>query len=205
MNLLLKLVFFTAIGLMTLSAYPGRLGSLAFLAFFLAIPAFFLFILGLFVVMIWLACLPARSKQNLSAAVDSWGHSQGKVSRVWIVASALVVLACPLAIPVRIAFWISRPAFDRYLDPGAPAQLVGRDDTFDHRLGLYRVDSRSVDPRGGTYFRTHSGGHGIGPDVMSHGFAYRPNNHGTPYGRCGYTLTHLFGSWYRFQACDDYY
>ena len=65
----------------------------------------------------------------------------------------------------------------------------------DRRLGIYHVDRLAADPRGGVYFRTHTGADGIGPDTMSYGFAFRPNPVGTPFGRAGYGYSHLFGDW----------
>lgn len=209
MNLLLKLVFAAVLGLLALSAYPGVLADMVFVGILLVIPAVIISMCPLCIVAILIACLPPRSWQNLTRAVDSWGGSRGNVSRTWIVATSFVVLACPFAIasglPLRLAFAISRPAFERYLEPGDPVDVTRRDHSFDRRLGLYHVDNRAVDRRGGVYFRTRQGADGLGPDVMSHGFAYRPNHEGTPYGRSGYSLKHLFGSWYRFQASDDDY
>ena len=72
------------------------------------------------------------------------------------------------------------------------------------RLGIYSVDSCQIDPRGGVYFRTFQGADGIGPDTMSHGFVFKPNAAGTPFGRAGYRYSRLIGHWYTFAASNDY-
>jgi hypothetical protein len=45
---------------------------------------------------------------------------------------------------------------------------------------------------------------GIGPDTMSYGFAFKPNPEGTPFGRSGYSYSHVVGDWYVFSASNDY-
>jgi hypothetical protein len=73
------------------------------------------------------------------------------------------------------------------------------------RIGIYWVDKYVADPRGGVYFRTGTGVDGFGPDVMSYGFAYRPNADGSPFGGARYGRWRLFGDWYWFRASDDSY
>ena len=67
------------------------------------------------------------------------------------------------------------------------------------------VDEYTADPRGGVYFRVHRGHDGIGPDVMSYGFVYKPNRIGTPFGAAGYHLFRLGNDWYWFRASDDWF
>jgi hypothetical protein len=97
---------------------------------------------------------------------------------------------------------VSRPAFQQYAST-APASGY-RDKVLGRLLGFYYVDRYGADPRGGVYFRTHSGADGIGPDTMSYGFAFRPNTEGTPFGRAGYCYSHVVGNWYVFSASNDY-
>jgi hypothetical protein len=43
---------------------------------------------------------------------------------------------------------------------------------------MYNVDEYAADPRAAFIFRVQSGGDGIGPEVISHGFAYMPKPEG---------------------------
>lgn len=103
-------------------------------------------------------------------------------------------------VPIRIGFLASRPAFDRWLAQNPnPANR-----SLKTQLGWYEVNHYAVDPRGGHYFRVHQGGDGLGPDIMSYGFVYRPNSEGTPFGAAEYRGYHLDGDWYWFHASDDW-
>ena len=73
------------------------------------------------------------------------------------------------------------------------------------RLGIFQVDEYAADPRGGVYVRVHSGGDGLGPDIMSYGFAYQPNSKGTPFGAAEYQTFAIGRGWYWFRASDDSY
>ena len=72
------------------------------------------------------------------------------------------------------------------------------------RIGPLAVAPRR-DSRGGLYFRTLSAGDGLGPDVISYGFCYRPNSEGLPFGAACYSLSRLSHDWYSFAASNDYY
>jgi hypothetical protein len=85
----------------------------------------------------------------------------------------------------------------------APVDAV-RGKELERQIGPYWVDRYGTDRRGGVYFRTHTGPDGIGPDQMSYGFAFQPNDQGTPFGNAGYQFRHLFGDWYVFAASDDW-
>jgi hypothetical protein len=113
----------------------------------------------------------------------------------------LIVVFLYFRIPLRVAFLFSRPAFDRVVTDGGQWW----EKTASARLGIYSVDSCRIDPRGGVYLRTFQGADGIGPDTMSHGFVFKPNLAGTPFGRAGYRYTEVIGDWYSFCASDDYY
>ena len=71
------------------------------------------------------------------------------------------------------------------------------------KIGPYRVDHYCADDRGGVFFRTNTGHDGLGPDTVSYGFAFRPNQKGSPYGNTAYSHFHLFGDWYTFSASND--
>jgi hypothetical protein len=106
-------------------------------------------------------------------------------------------------VPRRIAFAASRDAFEQMVPQATASEYQGT--PFNRRLGVYKVDEYAADPRGGVYFRVYSGGDGIGPDRMSYGFAYKPNQKGTPFGAARYRLFRLGNDWYWFRASDDWY
>jgi hypothetical protein len=91
--------------------------------------------------------------------------------------------------------------FQRYAAAAPPSG--SEDEALGRWLGAYFVDRYAADPRGGIYFRTHSGPDGIGPDTMSYGFAYQPNSEGTPFGEAGYRYSRMAGDWYCFSASND--
>jgi hypothetical protein len=105
-------------------------------------------------------------------------------------------------IPRRAAFLLSRPAFQGLVATAPASEYEG--EALGRLLGVYYVDRYAADPRGGVYFRTHSGPDGIGPDTMSYGFAFRPNAKGLPFGNAGYRLSRMIGDWYCFSASDDW-
>lgn len=107
-----------------------------------------------------------------------------------------------IGIPRRIAFLFSRSEFQRHIATAPASEFEG--ERLGRYLGVYYVDRYAADPRGGAYFRTHTGADGIGPDTMSYGFAFRPNPEGTPFGKAGYRYSHVVGDWFVFSASDDY-
>lgn len=131
----------------------------------------------------------------------------GSPTPIQTVATAPVIVLLTLAmlqfyVPRRIGFLCCRAQFAANVN-GAPVSgyLVKR---FDRRLGIYHVDARIADPRGGVYFLTGTGADGFGPDTMSYGFAYRPNPQGTPFGNAKYKLGSLGGGWFWFAASNDW-
>ncbi|NEQ55472.1 MAG: hypothetical protein F6K11_36045, partial [Leptolyngbya sp. SIO3F4] len=94
-------------------------------------------------------------------------------------------------IPTQLTFRLSQDAFQKALD-SVPVSVK----QVDEKIGPYTVDRYSTDSRGGVYFRVTSGD--IGLDMISLGFAYQPNEHGSPFGEYDYTLRHLIGDWYMF-------
>jgi hypothetical protein len=132
------------------------------------------------------------------------GKSPVSHQRWFMVSIAILIVNSVLilsGIPRKLAFILSRPAFQRY---AATAPVYEYDGEAAGRLfGVYYVDLYAADPRGGVYFRTHAGPDGIGPDTMSYGFVYRPNPKGTPFGNSGYRYSHVVGDWYCFSASND--
>ena len=106
------------------------------------------------------------------------------------------------AVPRRVAFALSRSAFD---EASASAPIPEQEGAATNsRIGLYYVDCYARDPRGGVFFRVNTGPDGF-IDTMSYGFAYQPNREGTPFGAAHYELSHLTGDWYEFQASNDWH
>ena len=112
------------------------------------------------------------------------------------------ITSLALNIPCRIGFMISRSAFEELQKTisSPPTEPVA----LNRQAGLYLVDSYATDTRGGLFFRTHWGPDGIGPDTMSYGFAYQPNNTGSPFGNKAYATRKITGHWHWFRTSDDY-
>jgi hypothetical protein len=207
MTLVLKLAALGGVALALLSAYPGVLVDLMLIGILLSplwVPALILFgSVALF--FRGRSAERAVERVHVRAAKVGGNKIAACPGRALIALSTVLALSLALAmsgIPRRVAFRVSRPAFERLVisAPVSPhgSEVLGR------MVGLYYVDRYAADPRGGVYFRTHAGADGIGPDTMSHGFAYRPNPQGTPFGRAGYRCSRVVGDWYVFSASDDY-
>jgi len=178
---------------MAISTYPGVLGDLLFLVFLLAIPA-----LPLVLVAGVVALVLMSRRGMLKGWRFPWRHA-GVIAAIALATGILLWLHMPR----RLAFAISCPAFERRL---ATAPMSASANTsLRRRLGFYRVDEYAADPRGGVYFRVYSGPDGLGPDRMSHGFAYRPNTQGTPFGAASYRVYRLNEDWFWFHASDDWH
>jgi hypothetical protein len=209
MALLMKLAILGSLVLVGLSVYPGVLVDLLFFSILLSplwLPT--LVIGGLIFLVV--QARSARKKPvspGLDLIADDIGVGKRPVTyRRWIILlPALLGLSLVLilnGIPRRVAFVLSRPAFQRCLATAPVDAFEG--EPLECWLGIYFVDRYAADPRGGVYFRTHSGPDGIGPDTMSYGFAYRPHPDGSPFGNAGYGLSHLVGDWYGFSASNDW-
>jgi hypothetical protein len=104
-------------------------------------------------------------------------------------------------IPMRVAFLLSRPSFERYAAMATASEHNSA--PLERWLGVYFVDRYAADAGGGVYFRTHAGADGIGPDTMSYGFAFRPNPNWTPFGFARYRFAQVTGDWIVFSASND--
>ena len=102
-------------------------------------------------------------------------------------------------IPRRVVFPIHRSVFAGCV-ARAPESHSGA--PLGRRLGMYYVDAFAKDPRGGVYFRTGTTSNWI--DIQSWGFAYQPNDLGTPFGNGHYRVHPLVGEWYWFVASNDW-
>jgi len=147
--------------------------------------------------------IAARALQQMSW--EGWlngvttRESRGLVAIPIILVTTLTLLV--FSVPYRTAFLISRSAFEAAL---SRVPESSRGVPISTRLGVYRIDQYAADPRGGIFFRVHSGRDGIGPDTMSYGFAKRPNPTGPPFGNAHYTFGPMVGDWYWFKASNDY-
>jgi hypothetical protein len=180
-------------GLLALAIWPGVLEDAVFqFPFFcLSMPllgAWFLLLVGLAVPDLLQQSDPLRRRRR-------WG--------MWSAAVMFGTMALlRFHVPQRLAF--APFCFElRGLVDAAPVESY-RGEELGRRIGPYWVDRYGTDRRGGVYFRTHTGPDGIGPDQMSYGFAFRPNEKGTPFGNAHYRRLLLFGDWYVFAASDDW-
>jgi hypothetical protein len=209
MTFIFKLAALGSIILLGLSAYPGVLVDLLFVGILLS--PLWLPPLGIvFLVVLFFRARSTRKKllePDLDLGDEDVGGGKLSVPQ-WrpILISAFIVIVSLVLImtglPKRVAFLISRPAFQRHVSRAPASEYEG--EALGRFLGSYYVDRYAADPRGGVYFRTHAGPDGIGPDTMSYGFAYKPNPKGTPFGRAAYHLSHVTGDWYVFLASNDY-
>ena len=193
----MKAVFRTGVGLLSVvclaalivSVYPGVLQDILFVG-----------------VLLSLLLLPVVGVVGLVVLIilEYRGKLRGVriPRRHFLVAIVLLCVTYGLLkfyIPRRIAFSFSRAAFEQLVLEGAPA---GAGDVW---AGVYHVEDYESDPRGGVFFRVHTGFDGIGPDQMSYGFAFKANAEGTPFGAARYRRHRLGGGWCWFKVSDDWY
>jgi hypothetical protein len=191
-----RLIFFLTVlgglGLLTLAIWPGVLEDTVFGVFRSCIT---LPVLG-----IWFFLLIGLSLNDLLLKRE---HRKRPRWGLWSTAvMGLTLVLLWWHVPQRLAFGLWYGEFTNLVSD-APTDRFSNDDN-GHQIGLYRIDAFWADPRGGVFFRTHAGPDGIGPDEMSYGFAFQPNDEGTPFGRAHYRKRHLFGDWYAFAASNDW-
>ncbi len=202
MTFLLKLAAPISVLFGLLSAYPGVLNDFAVVAILL-----YLVVIGGWIVLLVNARAAEKEiKPELRTDDDIDCEKSPVPHRRWfIVAITTLILSVVLmmnGIPRRVAFALSRPAFQQRAATAPVSEYNG--EGLGRRLGVYHVDRYAADPRGGVYFRTYAGADGIGPDTMSYGFACRPNREGTPFGNAAYRYAHVVGDWYEFSASNDF-
>ncbi len=176
---------------LVVSIYPGWLNDILALGLmfgFLSLPAV------LIVVVVIVAVQYRRGGLHIDRT--PWLHVAAVLAMLFV-----TYVSLRFYIPRRIAFAWSRPSFEQLID--GHRQGNGHRE-LDLTVGLYTVDECLVDTRGGTYFRVYAGADGIGPNVMSYGFCYKPNAHGTPFGAAHYRTFRLGAGWYWFRASDDW-
>jgi hypothetical protein len=177
---------------LVMSTYPGLLDSLTV---HIALASAIAFSIGLVIAGALLILVRRASSTRFPFRWKNAG------AMAVVCTCAFVLLA--LNVPRRLAFAASRPAFERLRLRLSASQHYPV--TINARAGVYRVDEYAADPRGGVYFRTHSGMDGIGPDRMSYGFCYAPNAKGSPFGAAYYDLEHMGGGWYCFSTSNDWF
>jgi hypothetical protein len=192
-NVIIALTALACVVALAISVYPGTLNDL----FFVGILLSFLVVPFVGVVALVGAIVLAR-KGRLRGVRVPW-------MRVAVVFALLIgtYVLLKFYVPRRIAFAASRASFEQMVPHATPSDFQGT--SLNRRLGIYQVDEYAADPRGGVYFRVYKGRDGIGPDVMSYGFAYKPNRQGTPFGAAHYRVFRLGNDWCWFRASDDWY
>jgi hypothetical protein len=178
--------------LVTLAIWPGLIGDLVF--------GFPFFVLSLPALGIWFLLLVGL---GLVDVVGGWRTSGRRRWGLWSAAILFGTLALLwFRVPQRVAFAFCSSDLEPLADQAAAEGSLEPHAGF--RVGPYWIDDYAGDERGGVFFRVRTGPDGIGPDIMSYGFARRPNREGTPFGNAQYQRCHLFGGWYAFAASDDW-
>lgn len=189
-NLLIGFAIFTSGLTLTLSIYPGMLNGLVG----------FTSISGL-----WLVLLGSAAIVTLRFWFKPEASARKFAVRLALATLLILIVSYGLLtfyVPRRIAFQLSRPAFERWLveHPNEPPGIRA----IQTQLGLYRVDELAADDSGGRYFRVYSHGDGLAPDTVSYGFAYQPHPERTPFGAARYGIRPLGGKWYWFRVSNDW-
>ncbi len=192
-NVIIALTALVCVVALAISVYPGVLNDLLFIGILFSI-----LIVPLVGVVGLIVLLVLALKGKLRGLRIPWK----RLAVVFALLFGTYVLLT-FYVPRRIAFAASRTAFEQMVPQATPSEYHGT--VLNRRLGVYKVDEYAADPRGGVYFRVHIGGDGIGPNRMSYGFAYKPNQNGTPFGAARYRLFRLGSDWYWFRASDDWY
>jgi hypothetical protein len=117
-----------------------------------------------------------------------------------VIAAATLLLLT--AVPRRLLFTGHQHEFEALLPQAPPPgkwAVVG----LNADMSVFWIDQWGTDSRGGVYFRTLAGRDDGKADRRSFGFAYQPNDQGSPFGNERYELQHLTGDWYSFAATDE--
>jgi hypothetical protein len=197
---LLKTAAVGSIILALMSAWPGVLDDLGILAIF-----FYLMTMGGWIVLLLSARSIKKTTEPGLVADDEIGAGKLPERRRWSI-SCIVILILSFVlirtgVPMRVAFLLSRPSFERYAAMATASEH--NSEPLERWLGVYFVDRYAADAGGGVYFRSHAGADGIGPDTMSYGFAFRPNPNWTPFGSARYRFAQVAGDWFVFSASND--
>ena len=174
-----------------LSVYPGRLEDALIKALYVCFcVAMFTAIVALPLIPLWMG--------GLLPQVSYPSHRSVLIAGLAVLTTSAVIW---LGLPRRVAFVLSRSAFEQQLSGVAETAMRPRP-TDRRRAGIYTIDRVEIDTEGGVYFRTHS--HGYGPDTVSYGFVHHPNRRELPFGRADDLVASLGGSWYSFRVSNDW-
>ncbi len=207
--LLLTTVQLTCLGLLWVSCFPGALVDATWIL--LIVPYVLLtqygslpivVILSLLGLGVWFRSRRKTQSPTRSPRKNSLRSIQKRM--VWITSGVLVctVLWISLNLPQKIAFSLSRPAFDAFIADSANVnQVCGR--SVKQQFGLYQVEECDRDFYGGIYFKT--GSHGFLFNSHDYGFVYRPNSKGSQrFGQETYEYHPVSGEWYWFKAGNEW-
>ncbi len=194
MAIVFKLTLLGGAILLILAIWPGVFEDVVFEFPFGCFS--FLLLGGWFLLLIGSALWELFVKVEAAPRRRSWG--------MWSTAVMFTTMALLwYHVPQRLAFALCYSQLRGLLD-SASVVTHRKGEELGQQIGPYWVDRYGQDSRGGVYFRTHSGPDGIGPDEMSYGFVFQPNDEGTPFGNAHYRCRHLFGDWFAFAASDDW-
>jgi hypothetical protein len=197
---LLKTAAVGSIFLAVMSAWPGVLDDLAILAIF-----FYLMTMGGWIVLLLVARSITKTTEPGLVADDEIAAGKLPERRRWSIGCIVILILSFVliltGIPMRVAFLLSRPSFERHAALATASER--NSEPLERWLGVYFVDRYAADAGGGVYFRTHAGADGIGPDTMSYGFAFRPNPNWTPLGSARHRFAQVAGDWFVFSASND--
>lgn len=179
-----------SVSLLALSLWPDVLAKI----FFFTMLTFPLVATAGLVILVLVVRMAIKTRRAAIAVVFRFA-----LAGLIISASLFAVV---FSIPRRIVFPIFQSSFQKFVDSVPLSEYEVTE--LNRRIGIWRVDRYRADPRGGLYLRTGSGPDGLGPDLMSYGFAYKPNTEGSPFGNAHYHTDRLVEDWYYFQVSDDW-
>ncbi|RZM77220.1 hypothetical protein [Leptolyngbya iicbica] len=182
--------------------WPGRLGEAMFWTIILGMLALavavFFSVVG---VIVWGWRAVTRSRRRARTIVPK--PRAYPLKRVAI-ATAIFVVFTYVALshhwPMRVAFGLSKPAFTARLADAPVTDQNFSEFPLNERLGVYYVTYYAADSGGSVYFQT--GFHGFW--AAPHGFAYQPNDQGSPFGHTGHFFAPVAKDWYLFRASHDW-
>ncbi len=196
LTLLLIVALILCAGVLALSIYPGLLQGFTIIFLCLLLLLGFALAIAIYFVRI-VRQQRGRSRQTLLLRL-------GAIALIFVGTYGLL----KFYVPRRLAFALSRPAFEQWLSRHPPSvaapPFAPAEPQQPMQLGAYVIDQAIADPRGGVYVRVNYRGDGFGPDILSYGFAYQPNLEGSPFGNAHYQIYTLGDGWYWFQASDDW-
>ena len=184
------------LGLLWISCFPGLIADVIFLLFGIVyiygVPLFVL----LFV--ITLIGLQILKKVNFFP-VKQTRRDRKKLLIALSITIGLTVVLLKTNLPQKVAFSMSRTAFDAVVNDVGKLQSICNSKPVNQQLGLYRVMECDRDNRGGIYFSTENFRF---IDISDfYGFVYQPNPYGSyHFGADIYEYYPIVGDWHGFTA-----